>query len=361
MDQQDDQQEVTHDTDDIRAALESAVDSTMDAPEPSETGAQEESAPEPDRYERDDSGRFAHKTAGETARAAHEGRVAESTQANSAAMAAPASWRAEAKEHWNSAPEAVRAEAMRRESDFNRAWQESAPVRQLGSEIQKVLAPYQEMIERAGSNPLQAISGLLDTRARLESADPMTRAQMGAMIVKEFGIDIALLDSALAGLPIPKPSADPSIMHEVNRLVEQKIAPVQQIAKTFEQYQRQVQEKREAAAMAEVEAFSRGREHMGNDDILETMADLIDVAGKRKFPITMEQAYEQACRLHPEIGKVMIARSTSSSALQLKQAAQRSRSAAVSVSGSPSGIASEQTPADDIRSHLEAAISQVER
>jgi hypothetical protein len=91
------------------------------------------------------------------------------------------------------------------------------------------------------------------------------------------------------------------------------------------------------------------------------MADLIDMAGKRNFPITMEQAYEQACRLHPEISKVMIARSTSSSALQLKQAAQRSRSAAVSVSGSPSGIASEQTPADDIRSHLEAAISQVER
>lgn len=346
--------------DDIRSALESAIDTQGDAPESIEQDQPEQDVQSDDRP-RDDSGRFAPKHAGDVAAKAHEGRVSESVQANSSAMNAPASWKPDAREHWNNTPEVVRAEAIRRESDFNRAWQDSAPVRQLGTEIQKVVAPYAQMIEREGSNPIQAISSLLETRARLSSADPATRAQMGAAIVREFGIDIGLLDSALAGQPMPRNAPDPMLMHEVNRLVAEKVAPVQEVARTFEAMKQQMAERQMAEEMAKLEAFSANREHMANPEVREAMADLMEVAAKRKFPITMEQAYEQAISLHPGIAKVMIARSTSSSAQQQRQAAQRSRSAAVSVSGSPTGIVGEQTPSDDIRSHLEAAMSQVER
>jgi hypothetical protein len=351
----------TEDTDDIRAALESAIDTQAD-----DTPAQveQDTQPEPEQDDdrpRDESGRFAPKHAGEVAAKAHEGRVAESVQANSAAMNAPASWKPDAREHWANTPEPIRNEALRRESDFNRAWQDSAPIRQLGAEIQKVVAPYAELIEREGSTPVQAIASLLDTRARLNSADPVTRAHMGAAIVKEFGIDISLLDSALANQPMPQPAADPMLMHQMQKMIEQKIAPIQQVTQTFEQFARQQSERQTAEEAAKIETFASSREHMANHDIREAMADILELADRRKFPITLEQAYNQACSLHPEISKIMIARSTSSSAQQQRQAAQRSRSAAVSVSGSPTGIAGEQTPGDDIRSHLEAAMTQVER
>lgn len=350
----------TEDTDDIRAALESAIDTQSDDKPVARESEPEQDEPADDRP-RDESGRFAPKHAGKVAAQAHEGRVSESVQANSAAMNAPASWKPDAREHWANTPEPIRNEALRRESDFNRAWQESAPIRQLGAEIQKIVAPYAELIEREGSTPAKAIASLLDTRARLNSADPVTRAHMGAAIVKEFGIDIALLDSALANQPMPQPAADPMLLHQVQQMIEQKVAPIQQVTQTFEQFTRQQSERLMAEEAAKIETFAARHEHMSNDDIRLATADILDVAEKRGFPITLEQAYNQACSLHPEISKIMIARSTSSSAQQQRQAAQRSRSAAVSVSGSPTGIVGEQTPGDDIRSHIEAAYSQVER
>jgi molybdopterin-biosynthesis enzyme MoeA-like protein len=87
------------------------------------------------------------------------------------------------------------------------------------------------------------------------------------------------------------------------------------------------------------------------------MADIIEVAERQGRQMSLAQAYERAAMLHPEVSKVMLARQQGSNARQLTQAAQRARSAAVSVKGAaPVGnpVASEPT---SIRDSIEAAIA----
>src|SRR5690606_26893904 len=58
---------------------------------------------------------------------------------------APQSWKNEVKAEWDKLPPTVQAEVMRRESENARILQESSQARHLVGEMQKIVAPYQQM------------------------------------------------------------------------------------------------------------------------------------------------------------------------------------------------------------------------
>jgi hypothetical protein len=90
------------------------------------------------------------------------------------------------------------------------------------------------------------------------------------------------------------------------------------------------------------------------------MADIMETAARRGQNISLSDAYKKACLMNDRVMSVLRARNQSRGAQQQTSAAQKARSAAVSVSGS-APVGALQQPATDVRSAIEAAIVQSAR
>ena len=273
---------------------------------------------------------------------------------------APASWKPDIREHWGALPEGVRAEIQRREVEVQRTLQETAEARKTAEAVMKTIAPYEAFIKAENSNPLQAIDNLMSTAARLRTGTAPELAQLVAGIVNQFGIGrfgnsfIEQLDSALAG---QAPKVDPQ-QSAIEQVLNQKLAPVQQMLTQFQQAQLMQQQQVQERAVSEVEQFLAQAE-FGND-VREDMADILEVAQRRGINMTLQDAYKKAVMMNDNVRSVLTQRAQAQKAQSQTQAAQRARSAAVSVSGA-APMGGMQAPATDVRSAIEAAIVATSR
>ena len=273
---------------------------------------------------------------------------------------APASWRPDIREHWGSLPEPVRAEIQRRETEVARTLQETAEARKTAEAVMKTIEPYQAFIKAENSNPLQAIDNLMSTAARLRTGTAPELAQLVAGIVNQFGTGrfgngfIEMLDSALAG---QTPKQDPQQL-AMEQVLNQRLAPMQNMLTQFQQAQLQQQQQAAQAAQTEVSTFLE-RAEFGND-VREDMADIIEAAQRRGQNISLQDAYKKACLMNDNVRSVLSQRMKAKGAQQSTQAAQKARSAAVQVSGSaPMGALRQEST--DVRSAIEAAITMTSR
>lgn len=273
---------------------------------------------------------------------------------------APASWRPEVREHWGTLPDPVRAEIQRRETEVARTLQETAEARKTAEAVMKTIEPYQAFIKAENSNPLQAIDNLMGTAARLRTGTAPELAQLVAGIVNQYGTGrfgngfIEMLDSALAG---QTPKQDPQQL-AMEQVLNQRLAPVQQMLTQFQQAQIQQQQQAAQAAQSEVSTFL-DRAEFGND-VREDMADIIEAAQRRGQNMSLADAYKKACMMNDSVRSVISQRIKAQGAQQTTQAAQKARSAAVQVSGSaPMGALRQEST--DVRSAIEAAITMTSR
>ena len=273
---------------------------------------------------------------------------------------APQAWRPEVREHWQQLPEPVRAEIARRESEHARFIQESAEARKNNEALMKTIAPYEAFIRAENSNPMQAIDNLMSTAARLRTGTAPELAQMVAGLVKQFGVGrfgngfIEQLDSALAG---QAPVQDPQ-QAAIEQVLNQRLAPVQQMLTQFQQAQLAQQQQVATSAQNEVADFLSKAEF--GEDVREDMADLMETATRRGQNLSLAEAYKKACLMNDNVRSVIAQRVRAQGAQQGTQAAQKARSAAVQVSGSAPMGALKQDPTD-VRSAIEAAIAASSR
>ena len=273
---------------------------------------------------------------------------------------APASWRPEIREHWGQLPEPVRAEIARREVEVQRTLQESAEARKTVDAVMKTIAPYEAFIKAENSNPLQAIDNLMSTAARLRTGTAPELAQMVAGIVNQFGVGrfgngfIEALDQALAG---QAPQVDPQ-QAAIEQVLNQRLAPVQQMLTQFQQAQMAQQQQVQERALSEVQDFLSKAEF--GEDVREDMADLLETAQRRGQTLSLADAYKKACLMNDNVRAVISQRVKAQGAQQQTQAAQKARSAAVQVSGAAPVGAMRQEPTD-VRSAIEAAIQMTSR
>lgn len=351
------------------------------APEPSPAPASdnlelplEGGAPEPTESPtasvsraRDEQGRFAPKAQPEASQQAEESQAPAAEQAEgiqpgpkagprtASEERPPASWRPNVREHWAALPAEVRAEVARREQEVQRTLQETAEARKYVEAINRVVAPYEMFIRAENSNPLQAIDNMMATAARLRTGTGPETAGLIAQLVNQFGVGrfgqqfIEQLDSALAG-QAPRP--DPN--HAVQQAVQQQLAPVQQFMSQFQQAQQQQRQRAQQEAQGEVQQFLEQAEF--GEDVREEMADIIELAQKRGRTVSLQEAYQQACLVNPDVRTVLQQRASMRGAQAANGAAQRARAAAVSVTGSPA-LSAPKADATDVRSAIEAAIA----
>jgi hypothetical protein len=273
---------------------------------------------------------------------------------------APASWRPDIREHWGSLPEPVRAEIARREVEVQRTLQETSEARKTAESIDRVISPYMSFIKAEGSNPLQAIDNMMSTAAKLRTGTAPELATMMAQLINQFGTGrfgnafIEQLDGALAG---QAPQVDPQ-QAAIEQVLNQRLAPMQNMLTQFQQAQMYQQQQATQRAQDEVSQFLSASEF--GDDVREDMADLLEAAQRRGQSLTLQQAYDKACYLNDSVRSVMQQRQAARGAQVQTQAAQRAKSAAVSVSGGAPLGALKQEPTD-VRAAIEAAISMSSR
>ena len=273
---------------------------------------------------------------------------------------APASWRPDVREHWAQLPEPVRAEVQRLEVERNRVLQESAETRKGYDAVMKTIAPYEGFIRAENSNALQAIDNLMSTAARLRTGTAPELAQLVSGLINQYGVGrfgkgfIEMLDSALVG---QVPAMDPQ-QAALDQVINQRLAPMQQMFNQFQQAQQAQEQRVTQQAQNEVNTFLE-RAEFGND-VREEMADIIESASRRGQNISLLDAYKKACMLNDNVRTVISQRAKNQGAQQQTQAAQRARSAAVSVSGGAPVGGLKQDPTN-VRAAIEAAIVQTAR
>lgn len=268
----------------------------------------------------------------------------------------PQSWRAPLKAKWGALDPEVRSEIVRRERDVMRVLGESSNARHTVARLQETFRPYEARLRSTGLDPLQAVDKLLVADHMLSTAAPQQRAQYMARLIKEYNVDIQALDGALAG----DGPADPQAA-QLEALVNQRLAPLQQYVQQQAQFQQQQQQQelaRQTQTMAaQIQAMAEDAvKYPHFEDVRMDMADLVDLAAKRGTALSLEAAYTKAVQMHPEYAATLAKPALQAQSTQAQKALQ----ASASVKGAPSGTPQSNRPMDSLRDTIEAAMSQVQ-
>lgn len=260
---------------------------------------------------------------------------------------APVSWKPGVREHWNSLPKEVKAEVTRREREIQTGLQQASGHKKVAEEYFRTVQPFQQLIQAQGSTPAQAIHKLMTTAAQLTSGTPQRKAEVVRNIIKEYGVDVPMLDTILSG---EAPPDDPNA--GLLTAMDEKLKPITDFMGRVTDQQEQNTQQTNADADKAIQEFADANEFY--DDLREDMADLMELAAKRGRQMTLEQAYQRAAAADPEISKIMKQREDAARNVVDPKKAGKKRAAASSIKGSPTGQKS--TAAEgSMRAQLEEA------
>jgi hypothetical protein len=207
-------------------------------------------------------------------------------------------------------------EWARREADTHKIATRADDERLFGKKMRDTITPYLSMIQQEGGTPEQAAAELFRTAAVLRSPNPQIRAQALRAIAQQFNVDL--------GTPLQSGPQSPEIAH-----LEQRLAAAEARLQDQTQ-QRQAQD--EAGLQAQIADFSSkpGHEHF------EAVKPMMGALMMNGLAPGLEEAYQMAIYANPDIRSTLLA--AQKPVENGKQvAAERARSAAVSVTGSPAG------------------------
>jgi hypothetical protein len=194
---------------------------------------------------------------------------------------------------------------------------------------------------------------LFVTAAALYSGTPGQKATTVAHMIKTFGVDVAMLDSLLAGeVPAGGGGGGTNISQEINAAVSRAMAPVLQ---SQQQQGQQLQQE----VSKELDTFAADPKNEFFDDVKDTMADLMELAVKNGKQLDLQSAYNRAILLHDDISKVVQERTSKAKSAVVAQAAAAAKKKAVSIVGAPAKGVAESSGAS-LRSDIEAALSDLD-
>jgi len=272
----------------------------------------------------------------EQAAATVDGKGEPGRPAEQIADKAPMAWKAGAREHWAKLPPDVRAEINRRELHIRQTLSQTAGVRQFAQEFAQTIQPFAHLIRAQNSTPIAAVKNLMSTAAGLMQGNPQQKAAIVAEIMQNYGVDVLALDKYLEhnwdvnagrikGGNGQRTEAPPAWAQPL-------FAMQQQIQETMTAQQQRVQmEADEKITAMESQPFF--------DDLRDDIADIMEISANRGRSMTIQQAYEKAIQLSPEISTIMTNRRKAEELKSGGKNISRARRAASSISGGPSGKA----------------------
>ena len=271
--------------------------------------------------------------------------------------AAPTSWRPAEREAWTELPEGIKREVHRREGEFNRALTRLQGDSQIGQAFANAVQPYQQLLAVEGAaNPIQAVEQLLRSAATLRMGSQQQKAAVLADFVKSYDVDLATFDQVLSNTITGQP-AQSGLAPDIASLIDERMAPVNQMMQMFQQSAQGATAQRQQAADSQISAFEGDPESPKPyfNDVRMQMADLIDLADKQNRAMTLDEAYDIACRVNPQVAPLYTQQQNAPA--QPQRAAQK-RKAASMLSGTPGGDANAAAAASrtgGLRADLERA------
>ena len=251
---------------------------------------------------------------------------------------APASWKKELHEAWQTADPKFQEYAYRREEQMRTSIQPLREKAEFADSVQAVVEPYISTIKGMGIDAPTAIKGLLEADHILRYSEPNQKLAYLQQLARHYGVDLG----QMAGSD-PQPSAAPdSNFYALANQLNQVRGEIQ----TWKEQQEAVQNQ---ALMTDVLDFSQKNEHF--EAARPTMISLLQ-SGQAE---TLDEAYKKALRVDDDLFEMtqqaLQAKSVSSKRVAADRAAKSARAAAVSVRSSTPG-AHTATKAQDRRSML---------
>ena len=257
----------------------------------------------------------------------------------------PIDWDAGLREQWGKLDPSVQEKIANRESQMAQAMQGTAQARQTQQELQSLTNQYGSVMAAEGAqNPMQAIQGLLQTTTELRMGTPAQKAKKMAEMITHFGVDIGMLDSAIVGdAPANAAAAQDQGMQQ---MIDQRMAPVNDMMNQLAQMQQQKHTQQQNTIQQEVETFKQGAEFL--EDVRQDMGDLINIATHQNRDMPLQEAYDKACMMNPQVQKIMADRQL----IQGRQAMAKKKNAGSSISGKGAGPQGAQP--QDLHSQINA-------
>lgn len=282
---------------------------------------------------------------------------------------APQGWSQEAKALWPTLNEKVQAEISKREADIHRFATTVDHERSLGREFAQVAQNYQDVIQASGVHPLRYLDDTLRVMRVLTGGTWEQKVEMLKGVAQRQGIDFrALAPGAVqpnagpaqpGAPPQPPPQQYPPELLEMARWMGN-------FRREQEQFQqRQAEEARRAQAamaqqvMTEIEAFRAKPESEFFDHVRDQMTVLL----ANGLADTLEQAYDQAIYMRPDIRQALEQRAADKTRKEAEQRARvlQARRRSGSVRGGAGGqtVPRQANSQSTVRQDIEAAIAEV--
>lgn len=247
---------------------------------------------------------------------------------------APNTWSTAAKAAWVNADPVLKAEIAKREQDVHREFTRQDNERNLGKQFRQVIEPHASMIQQDGGNPVKGFQNYLETARILRGNDAQMKATLVRQMCQQFNIDL---------------NTQP-----VAQNYQQAYTPPQQPAIDRQQLEAEI--RGNLTLQAKIDAFAADPKNEHFEAVKPAMVALLS-GGQASG---LEEAYEQALWMRPDIRSSLIARETKAvqdqRVAQAKAKADAARRAGGSVTGSP-GIGQQSDPqagTRTLRQELEA-------
>lgn len=348
---------------DVSAAPEASTETTATAPA---NGAERTRGPD---------GKFAKSAADSSAGVVGEStdpaKPAEGQQAqapegqevNNVVDLAPSTFTPAAKAAYQALPKdsPLRADIKKREADYQKGISQYKQAAEQGGSLLAEIQPYMGVIQAEGGTPQRAIKQLLHTAYQLRSGTPQDRGRLVMQIIQQYGADI----TPFYGSPPAEgqqPAFDPqAIAPMVQQLLSPHLQRIEQFESKFMTAQQQREQGEQKAAEASIEQFRTAADPQGNakhpyfENVRPLMADFLDKGHAQ----TMEQAYEMACRAHPEVSAAVTSIQTQQQDAQrlaeAKRKAQEARNASSINATGQGGVGTADISSQSLRDSLSSA------
>lgn len=333
-----------------KMSVEPASEPTPEAVEPP---AQEETAEQTAQRLRDEQGRFAKADEQGAPDKSQEPKEEEPQAAEGKRYAGPPpGWSVGAKAEFDTLPESVKQAISKREEEVDNGF---AKLREY-KELEKNLEPYQSTAKEYGVD-------LPELLKRFDAADKYLRSDPTNAIkwlAQSYGVDLRQVAGQPAGQggqqqqngkidPALQPIIEP-LMREIQSLKQQlgRVDTIEQSlhAEKFNQ------------VSGTVEQFFADPKNKYAENVADQMVLLISQAKASGKPVDLDQIYETACYMDPEVRGALIkeqsTRQQATQAEKARQAATQARQAGASVTGGPSATQPTTEPdSENLRSLLE--------
>lgn len=275
---------------------------------------------------------------------------------------APSAWTPKAKMDFDSLPEHIQDEIIKREGDFLKGVAEFKSHSEEGRKLQKVLEPYTPLMKAKGLQAEAVVSDMLNAAYRLSQGTPQDKANFLLEVAQQYGADLQSLITS--GNNNNQEGQKTAYVGQLENQVAQLQQQIQQISGFLNKQVTDQQKSVYTSAEQSVESFKSEMENGKPkypffDNVRSDMAVLIEANPQ----LDLKSAYEQAVWMNPQTREALLLQQQRDASQKAederrRHAEEAKKKASLNVQSTQASEFSSQ-PLSDIRATMAARLKEL--